>query len=80
MIQPLVSAQRIVPHFTPSKCQRPKARKLIAMPKQKNGTVAQGKIPSAAAPLRLNGSKSTKTLAIDPLFSNSSKIRNSGML
>ena len=36
MIQPLMSAQRIVPHFTPSKCQRPKARKLIAMPKQKN--------------------------------------------
>lgn len=35
MIQPLMSAQRIVPHFTPSKCQGPKARKLIAMPKQK---------------------------------------------
>lgn len=32
------------------------------------GAVAQGKIPSAAAPLRLNASKSTKTLAIDPLI------------
>jgi len=40
------------------------------------GAVAQGKksmhkekSPSAAAPLRLNASKSTKTLAIDPLIS-----------
>lgn len=31
--------------------------------------VAQGKNPSAAASLRLNASRSTKTLAIDPLIS-----------
>jgi hypothetical protein len=31
--------------------------------------VAQGKNPSAAASLRLNASRSTKTLAIDPLLS-----------
>lgn len=31
--------------------------------------VAQGKNPSAAASLRVNASRSTKTLAIDPLIS-----------
>ena len=31
--------------------------------------VAQGKNPSAAASLRLNASRSAKTLAIDPLLS-----------
>ena len=31
--------------------------------------VAQGKNPSAAASLRLNASRSEKTLAIDPLIS-----------
>ena len=43
MIQPLMSAQRIVPHFTPSKCQGPKARKLIATPKQKKGLLHKEK-------------------------------------
>jgi len=36
---------------------------------QKKEAVAQGKNPSAAASLRLNASRSTKTLAIDPLIS-----------
>ena len=36
-------------------------------PKEK-GAVAQGKNPSAAAPLRLHVSKSTKTLALDPVI------------
>ena len=35
----------------------------------KNEAVAQGKNPSAAASLRLNASRSAKTLAIDPLIS-----------
>jgi hypothetical protein len=35
----------------------------------KKEAVAQGKNPSAAASLRLNASRSTKTLAIDPLIS-----------
>ena len=36
---------------------------------QRQEAVAQGKNPSAAASLRLNASRSTKTLAIDPLLS-----------
>jgi hypothetical protein len=36
---------------------------------KKQAAVAQGKNPSAAASLRLNASRSTKTLAIDPLIS-----------
>ena len=36
---------------------------------REKGAVAQGKNPSAAASLRLNASRSTKTLAIDPLIS-----------
>ena len=36
---------------------------------QDKEAVAQGKNPSAAASLRLNASRSTKTLAIDPLIS-----------
>lgn len=35
----------------------------------KKEAVAQGKNPSAAASLRLNASRSEKTLAIDPLIS-----------
>jgi hypothetical protein len=35
----------------------------------KKEAVAQGKNPSAAASLRLNASRSAKTLAIDPLIS-----------
>ena len=44
------------------------ARPLRRSKKQKEA-VAQGKNPSAAASLRLNASRSTKTLAIDPLIS-----------
>jgi copper chaperone CopZ len=36
---------------------------------QTKEAVAQGKNPSAAASLRLNASRSEKTLAIDPLIS-----------
>ena len=36
---------------------------------KKYEAVAQGKNPSAAASLRVNASRSTKTLAIDPLIS-----------
>lgn len=32
MIQPLIKAHRIVPHFTPSKRHKPKMRKLIRTP------------------------------------------------
>ena len=36
--------------------------------KKQKGAVAQGKNPSAAAPLQLKASKSAKTLAIGPLI------------
>jgi hypothetical protein len=41
----------------------------LLFPLKKEEAVAQGKNPSAAASLRLNASRSTKTLAIDPLIS-----------
>ena len=40
-----------------------------AKKEEKEEAVAQGKNPSAAASLRLNASRSEKTLAIDPLIS-----------
>ena len=41
----------------------------VNFPTTTKEAVAQGKNPSAAASLRLNASRSTKTLAIDPLLS-----------
>ena len=32
MIHPFINAHKIVPHFTPSKCHNPKAKKLNNMP------------------------------------------------
>ena len=43
--------------------------RFCAIHQRKKEAVAQGKNPSAAASLRLNASRSTKTLAIDPLIS-----------
>ena len=44
-------------------------RKIHEVDYTEKGAVAQGKNPSAAASLRLNASRSAKTLAIDPLIS-----------
>ena len=63
--------QRESNHTSTGYCRKPAGR-IYAAPttqqKQKEA-VAQGKNPSAAASLRLNASRSTKTLAIDPLIS-----------